>query len=227
MKDTNSLHDEVRLQYKKLATEPFSKKIEYFWYYHKVQIMITVLAAFMFSSILHSVITHKETVLSIALVNAFPNIEDELLMDDLEDYLELNDKKQQVLIDSTYYIDEDSSSPYASTYSQKFSTNAMAGNLDVVLADITNFDYYGTQGFFEDLSLILPKEVIEKYQDNFYYVDHPNDETDEKVPIGIKINKASKICQSSCYPNADAYYGIVSGTEHVDYAVSYLTYINE
>lgn len=227
MRNTDSLRDEIRLQHEKLSNEPFSKKLEYFWDYYKVHVMITVFLAFLFGSILHAIVSQKETVLSIALINSFPNIEDELLMEDFENYLELNHKKQQVLIDSTYYIDDESSSPYASTYSQKFSTNAMAGKLDVVLADSTNFDFYGNQGFFQDLSLVLPKDVMEKYQDSLYYVDHPYDETTDKVPVGIKINKASKICQSSCYPGVDAYYGIITGTEHMDYALSYLSYINE
>ena len=227
MKNTNSLRDEVRLQHKKMSQESFSKKLEYFWDYYKIHVMITVLAACMFGSILHGIISQKETIVSIALINAFPNTEDELLMEDFENYLELNRKKQQVLIDSTYYIDDDSSSPYATTYIQKFSTNAMAGELDVVLADSHNFEFYGNQGFFHDLSQVLPKDMLNMYQDALYYADHPYDETGDMVPIGIKINSAPKISDFSCYPGVDAYYGIVSNSENIDYAVSYLKYISE
>ena len=227
MKNTDSLRDEIRMQHEKMSQESFSKKLEYFWDYYKIHVMITVFLACMFGSILHTIISQKETVLSIALINAFPNTEDELLMEDFENYLELNRKKQQVLIDSTYYLDDDSTSPYATTYSQKFSTNAMAGKLDVVLADSHNFEFYGNQGFFQDLSLILSKEMLDMYQDSLYYVDHPYDETSNLVPIGIQINNAPKIGSFACYPGAEAYYGIVTDTEHIDYAISYLEYINE
>ena len=227
MKNTDSLKDEIRMQHEKMSQESFSKKLEYFWDYYKIHVMVTVFLACMFGSILHTIVSQKETLLSIALINAFPNTEDELLMEDFETYLGLNRKKQQVLIDSTYYLDDDSTSPYATTYSQKFSTNAMAGKLDVVLADSHNFEFYGNQGFFQDLSLILSKEMLDRYQDSLYYVDHPYDETSNLVPIGIQINSAPKIGEFACYPGAEAYYGIVTDTERIDYAISYLEYINE
>ena len=227
MKNTDSLRDEIRMQHEKINQESFLKKLEYFWDYYKIHVMITVFLACMFGSILHTIVSQKETLLSVALINAFPNTEDALLMEDFENYLGLNRKKQQVLIDSTYYLDDDSTSPYATTYSQKFSTNAMTGKLDVVLADIRNFEFYGNQGLFQDLSLILSKEMLDMYQDSLYYVDHPYDETSNLVPIGIQINSAPKIGTFACYPGAEAYYGIVTDTERIDYAISYLEYINK
>ena len=179
----------------------------------------------MFGNILHSIVTQKETVLSIAYINAFPNIEDEIFIEDFETYLGLNLKKEQVILDSTYYIDDSSTSPYAATYSQKFSTNAMAGKLDVVLADDTNFDFYGNQGFFQDLNTILPPEILSKYTDNLYYADLPYDETSQKVPIGIKIDKAKRIRETASYPNTDAYFGFVSGSEAIENGLSYLNYL--
>lgn len=225
MHNTNSLRDEIHLQYKKLNNQPFSKKLEYFWDYYKVHTIIIVFLACMFGSILHSIITQKETVLSIAYINAFPNIEDEVFIEDFEIYLGLNLKKQQVVLDSTYYIDDTSTSPYAATYSQKFSTNAMAGKLDVVLADHTHFDFYGSQGFFQNLNQVLPSEILTKYADDLYYADLPTDETNTPVPIGIKINHANKIRETASYPNTDAYFGFVAGSEYVENALSYLTYL--
>lgn len=227
MRNTNSLRDEIHLQHQKLDDQPFSKKLEYFWDYYKVHTIVIVFLACMFGSILHSIITQKETVLSIAYINAFPNVEDEVFIKDFESYLNLNLKKQQVILDSTYYIDDTSTSPYAATYSQKFSTNAMAGKLDVVLADTTNFDFYGNQGFFQDLNAILPSDVLAKYADNLYYADLPNDDTNQKVPIGIKIDKAKKICNTSSYPNTDAYFGFVAGSKYVENGISYLNYLEQ
>lgn len=225
MQNTNSLQDEIRLQQEKMKNQPFSKKLDYFWEYYKVHCIVVVLSACMFGSILHGILTQKETVLSVALINAFPNVEDELLMQDFELWLQLNSKKQQVLIDSSYYLDDNSTSPYADTYEQKFSTNAMAGQLDVVLADTEKFQFYGNQGFFQDLRTILSEEELNHYQDLFFYADLPDDDVNEKVPIGIKIDCAQRICETSCYPNTDAYFGIVTGTKHTDTALSYLTYL--
>lgn len=225
MRNTNSLRDEIHIQHQKLSDQPFSKKMEYFWDYYKVHVIITVFLALMFGSILHTIITQKETVLSIAYINAFPNIEDEVFIEDFESYLGINPKKQQVILDSTYYIDDTSTSPYAATYSQKFSTNAMAGKLDVVLADSTNFEFYGSQGFFQDLNIILPPEILEKYTNRLFYLDIPTDETTEKIPVGIKIDQAEKIRETASYPNTEAYFGFVTGSKYLDNAISYLHYL--
>ena len=225
MQTTDSLRDEIRLQHEKLRNQPFSKKLIYYWDYYKIHCIVIILSACMFGTILHGIVTRKETVLSVAFINAFPNVEDELLMQDFENWLGLNPKKQQVLIDSTYYINDNSSSPYADTYEQKFSANAMAGEFDVVLADITKFDFYGNQGFFLDLSVVLSAEELTQYKDRLYYVDVPDDENDIKVPVGIKIDCANRICETSSYPNTEAYFGITTGAKNIETALSYLTYL--
>ena len=225
MRNTNNLRDEMPPWKQQIKDYSFSEKMEYYWQYYKVHIVVTVLLACFFGSILHPIIHKKETVLSIAYINAFPNVEDQVIINDLEKHLQLNPKKQQVLLDSTYYIDNTSDSPYALTYSQKFSVNAMAGNIDVVLSDVVNFDFYGNQGFFQDLSTIFPEEELSIYRDRLYYMDLPNDDSNKEVPIGIKIDRSAKICKTSCYPNLDAYYGVMTGSDHVDAALSFLNYI--
>ena len=91
--------------------------------------------------------------------HGYNNVEDQVIVDELEKHLQLNPKKQQVLLDSTYYIDNTSDSPYAENYSQKFSSNALDGKFDVVLSDVTNFDFYGNQGFFQDLTTVFTSSL--------------------------------------------------------------------
>lgn len=220
MRNTNSLRNENH----ELS---FSDKLEYFWQNYKIHIMVTVLLACFFGILLHPVIHQKETVLSIAFINAFPNVEDEEIVRDFERHLQLNSERQQVLLDSDYYIDNTSTSPYAENYSQMFSANAAAGKFDVVLADTANFDYFGSQGFFQDLSALLSEEELKEYQERLYYIDFPNDDSTKKIPIGIKINNSNKICKTSCYPNMDAYLGVMSGSKRIDHALEYLEYLEK
>ena len=215
MRNTNSLRNENH----ELS---FFGKLEHFWQKYKIHTMVTVFLAFLFGSLLHPVIHQKETVLSIAFINAFPNVENEVIIRDFERHLQLNSERQQVLLDSTYYIDNTSTSPYAENYSQMFSANANAGKFDVVLADTVNFDYFGNQGFFQDLTILLSEEELKKYQERLYYIDFPDDDSTQKIPIGIKINSSNKICKTSCYPNMDAYWGVMTGSEHINTALEYL-----
>ena len=225
MFNTNSFRDETNFQDQPRSNLTFSQKTEYYWQKYKLHIIVVLFLACLFGSLLHPVIHQKETILSIAYINAFPNVADEIIINDFETYLQLNCEKQQVLLDTTYYIDNNSSSPYARNYSQSFSTKANSGKFDVVLADSDNFDVFGNQGFFQNLSNVLSEKELQQYKDRLYYIDFPDDDSDKKIPIGIKINKSSQICKTSCYPNMDAYFGIMAGTKRVDYALSYLNYL--
>ena len=227
MRNTNNLRDEMPLGKQQISELSLSEKMEYYWQKYKIHIVVTVLLACFFGSILRPIIHQKETVLSIAFINAFPNVEDQVIIDDFEKHLKLNPKKQQVLLDSTYYIDNTSNSPYAENYSQKFSSNALDGHFDVVLSDVTNFDFYGNQGFFQDLNAIFSEEELNLYKDRLYYLDLPNDNLTQKVPVGIKINRSAKICKTSCYPNHDAYYGIMTDSMRIDEAISFFNYIEQ
>ena len=219
MHNTNSLKDEVLLQHKKLKDQSFSKKLEYFWGYYKIPFIMILCALYIFGSIFYAMITQKETVLSIACINASLDFDSESAADEFENYLGINTKKQQVIIDSNYYINNNSS--YIDTYNQKFSTNAMSDLLDVVLADQSVFEYYGEQGVFQNLSTILSDEELEYFKNNLYYVDLPYDELNQKVPVGIKITYPEKIG----YLNTIAYFGIALDTHHVESALSYLWYL--
>ena len=226
MKDTTSLQDEIRLSRKQLKDSPFSKKLGYFWDYYRYHVIVIIVLALFLGNFLHSVLSRKDIVLSIAYINAFPNVEDEIFIEDFEQYLDLNPKKQEVLLDSGYYIDDTSASPYSTTYHQKFSTRCMSGMLDVVLADETNFISYGKQSFFTDLREILSDEELDFYSDALLYVKLSSDAGSESIPIGIEITSFPKILSTSSYPNSHAYFGIIHGSDHTQAALSYLEYLN-
>ena len=227
MQDTNSLQDEIRVSQKQVKNLPLSKRLEYYWGYYKYHFIIILLLALLLGNVLHDILTSKETVLSIAYINAFPNIEDELFIEDFEKYLNLNTKKQEVLLDSGYYISNDAASPQAATYHQKLSTRCMAGLLDVVVADETNFISYGNQGFFTDLRLILSSEQLEYYKDNLLYTKINISENQEAVPIGINVTDFPKVTSTASYPSSKAYLGIIAGSTHHETAVSYLTFLEQ
>ena len=96
MQDTNSLQDEIRVSQKQVKNLPWSKRLEYYWGYYKYHFIIILLLALLFGNVLHGILTRRETVLSIAYINAFPNIKDDIFIEDFEKYLNLNLKKQEV-----------------------------------------------------------------------------------------------------------------------------------
>lgn len=225
MQNTNSMRDEIRQQHAKLKNQPLSKRLDYFWEYYKIHTILVVLTALVLGSVFHAMLTHKQTVLSAAYINAFPNVADDVFMEDFSRFLGINEKKQETILDSTYYINEESASPYAATYEQKFSAYAMSGKLDVVVSDEAYFERYSNQGFFQDLSLILSPEELSAYSDRLYYCDLPNDDRIEPVPVGVEVTGAAKILSTASYPNTAAYFGIVTGSKFVENGVTFLHYL--
>ena len=88
MTNHNNLRDEMSFEKQQISELSFAEKMEFYWQKYKVHIIVTVLLACLFGSILHPVIHQKETVLSIAYINAFPNVEDQVIIDELEKYKE-------------------------------------------------------------------------------------------------------------------------------------------
>lgn len=225
MQDTNSLQDEIRVSRSQIRHLPFSKKAEYYWGYYKYHGLIILVLAIALGNIIHSTLTKKETMLSIAYINAFPNIEDEIFIEGFEKYLALNPKKQEVLLDSGYYLNDGSASPYAATYHQKFSTRCMAGLIDVVVADESNFTQYGAQGFFTDLNNIFTKDQLAQYADNLLYVEVIKDDGAVTIPVGINVTSLPGITSTASYVGSVAYLGIVNGSTKEDTAVRYLSFL--
>ena len=225
MRDTNSLQDEIRVSRSMVQKLPLSGRLAYYWGYYKYYYFIILLLALFVGNILHGILTKKDTVLSIAYINAFPNIEDEVFIEDFEQYLKLNLKKQEVLLDSGYYIDTTSTSPYAANYHQKLSSRSMAGLLDVVVADEQNFINYGTQGMFADLRQFLSKEQLLYYEKDLIYLKSSAAQSQEDIPVGINVSTLNGIVKTESYPNTTAYFGIVYNSSHVDTALSYLSFL--
>ena len=227
MRDTNSLQDEIRVSRSMISQQPLSKKLEYYWGYYKYYALIILILGIILGNILHGILTKKDTLLYIAYINAFPNVEDEVFIQDFENFIGLNPKKQEVILDSGYYINDGSASPYAANYHQKFSTRCMAGLVDVVVADETSFINYGKQGFFGDLRQILTPAQLEQYSSRLLYLEVNNGESAEMVPVGIEVTSAYKITSTNSYAGSAAYFGIVSGSFHEDLSLSYLSFLEQ
>ncbi|MGN0307813.1 MAG: hypothetical protein ACI4DN_06325 [Lachnospiraceae bacterium] len=225
MSNTYSMREEIRLQRKKLKGKPLKKQWEYYWNYYKVPAVIILIAACIFGSLLHTLLFQKETVLSVAYINAFPNMDDATFMEGFNRYININSKKQDTVLDSSYYITENSASPYSATYQQKLSAMAYSGKLDVVIADEYYFRLYAEKGFFQDLTSLLSREELARFKEDFLYCDLPEDGRDEAVPVGINISNAPGITRTSSYPNSTCYYGIVINSGYTDNARSFLEWL--
>lgn len=223
----NSVNDEIREQHQKiLAQEGFKGRLNYFFYYYKWHVLI-FLAVFICAAVfIYGRITQKDTILQVIMVNGFPNVESEAIMDDFEKLITMDPKKEQTLLDSSFYIDTDSSTMFDEQNSEKLYIMAAAGVVDVVLADKDYFLNMAETGYLLDLSTILTKEQIQQYGDRTFYYDSPNNYAEGMELVGIDVTDSPLLKQTQSYPNDQVYFCIIMNSSHTDHALTFLEYLD-
>lgn len=223
----NSVNDEIKAERQKLVGKTKKEKFNYFIEYYKFHTIAILVASILIILFARDLIMQKDTVMSAIYVNGFPNVDTEEIMVDFSSYLGIDDKKEDVLLDASYYLSADDTSEYTYTYIQKIVVMVAAGSLDAFVADEDYFVQYALQGYFYDLSTILSAEQLETYQDNLIYVDVPDDDNDQAVPVGVRVTDANKIVDTASYPNSEAYLGVVASSNYVENALAFLAYLFE
>lgn len=223
----NSVNDEIKEQHQKiLAQEGFKGRLRYFFYYYKWHVLI-FLAVFIFAvTFIYGRVTQKDTVLQVIMVNGFPNVEGEAIMADFEKHITMDPKKEQILLDSSFYIDMDSNTMFDEQASEKLYVMSAAGVVDVVLADRDYFLDMAEAGYLLNLSTVLTEEEIAQYGDRTFYYDSPNNYAEGMELVGIDVTDSPLLKETQSYPNDQVYFCIIMNSSHVDHALTFLDYLD-
>lgn len=247
----NSVNDEIREQQRKLKGKPFKEKWAYFWEYYKVTTLVTVCVAIALISLIHTVVSAKDSALDVALVNAFlkDDIDSQEMAEDFAAYAQVDTEEYEVVIDPDLYVDYNGQDEYSYINMQKLTAMAAAGALDVLLTNEEYIDRNISAGLFIDLHEYFTDEELAQYEDRLIYRVIPDEdeaydysieeeygtaaETEEKeavtadtegaVPIGIDV-RDSKYLYSD---QIEAWFCIASTAQNVDNAKLFLEYLLE
>lgn len=157
-----------------------SQRLTYIWDYYKVHIgvcaiVLVGLAAFIW----HLCFTNQEAVLNFAIVNEdMDTARDNQLARDLAGYLEINPKKEKVVVDSNYniayhYDDETNQAYYIdgtvasdfSTY-EKYFLNLGSGTVDAAVIPEEFLEYCeSVETYYSPVEQVLTEEQMQKYED--------------------------------------------------------------
>ena len=223
----NSVNDEIREQHKRvLEQEGFKGRLKYFAHYYKWHVIIALIVIVFFGTSIYDIATRKDTALQVLMVNGFPNVESKEIMLDFEKNIEINTKKEETLMDASFYINTESPTLFDEQNSEKLFVMASAGVVDVVLADEDYFLSMAENGFLLDLSTILTEEQMEQYADRALYYDSPNNYAEGEEFVGIEITNSPKIIETQSYPNEKAYFCMIMNAPHVDNALAFLKYLD-
>lgn len=222
----NSVNDEIREQREKVLKENgFKGRFEYFAYYYKWHVIIGAIILIFGGSMLYDVLTQKDVALQVVYVNGFPNVETTEFMADFQKTIDIDENKEETLLDDTFYINAESPSYYDEQSIEKLLVMCSAGTVDVCVVDESYFSNMAEGGYFLDLSTVLSDEQMEQYKDRLVWYDCPDNIAEGEEAIAIEVTDAAKLVSTQSFPNTKCYYGILVNSEKIDNSLAFLEYI--
>lgn len=222
--NNNSLSDEIKEQNAKLKGAPLKDKLSYFKDYYLITTLIVIAICAFASSLLYSMITAPDdTALGIYLYNDTGDSSNTELINSFARFMGINTAKHEVYLDASL-----SYSPQMSDYEayiglEKAMAAITASDLDVIVADADTIDYFAKCELLGNVTTFLPDDLLEEYQDRFYYATVGN--SDELTPVGIFVSDAPKLNEYHYYTDKEPLYSFVVNSDNIDNAVEFLKYI--
>lgn len=163
--------DEFKEERERMKQEPFKKRMQYFWDYHKWHVIIITAAVLCIISLIYSSLNGKETAFMLALIDCSSNegTTDEY-KSELAELFNIDTNTQDIILDNSFFLSS-MDTAYASS-GEVFSLRIVAEELHAVLSPEDVFNRYVQNDIFRDIRGVLSPEQLAYYEDSFYYVDY-------------------------------------------------------
>lgn len=227
-RDNNlSLHDEIKEQNAKMKGQPLSVKLGYFKdYYLKITLVVIVIIVAAIGLIVSIVNQPDDTAFAGYFINCSVPVPDDTLINQYIDESGIDTKKHDVYLETSLSISEGDTNqdPYAYVAIEKVMAIISTGELDVIVGDDVATNYYADGDCFLDITTVLPKDLLDKFQNKLYYYTR---EDGTSIPVGIYIDDSSKLQDFGYYKNQQPIFGIIANSNSVDNAISFLRFLYE
>lgn len=219
--------DDVRDSRSHVKGKGFKYAFKYYKDYYLVPTIIALVVGLVLFSIIRSVVTAKDVVFSVAMINATMSPDS----DAFGERLGLDLKEYETQFDTGFTMNlSESTSQTTYVNAQKIMAMVAASSLDALLGDPAVVEHYFAQEFLADLRTILPEETLERFEDKTIWytpVDEETGEEGEPFPIAIDIGDAPGLTSVPCFFTESQYFAIVVNTLHPDYCNEFLNWIYE
>ncbi len=220
----NSVSDEIREQRQKLKGKSPKEKLAYFWEYYKVPALIVLLVVIFGSDLIYNIVTKKAIVMEAAFVNMVTaeDFDSEQEAAGFVTWAGIDPKEYEAVFDTGIYIDYDGGDEYTAVNIQKVMAMISARALDVILADDSYLEQTADEGYYADLSEVLPEELLAQFEaeDKVLYRDIPEDGKGE-IPIAVDVRDSSFFLSHE----VPSWFTVVINAEHPETAVKFLEYM--
>lgn len=209
--------EEIKKDREKLKGKSFRQKLEYFFMYYKIPVIIIAAVIMIVISVLHSRSQYREYAFHALFLNAANTLNDNNFSQEFGEILDIDTDNYTVTINSSLNIDGNSQVSIGST--EKFAGEVSSEILDACIMPENLFLTYAEEGCYGDLRDFLTDEQLEQCADLLVY---RND-----IPVGIKADSFSRIAEADLYTSEDSpIFGIVYNTPHPAECSAFLDYLN-
>ncbi len=145
----------------------FKQKLIHIWEYYKWHIIIPIVAIASAISIGLAVYENcKDSILYAVFINTqLTDTSGNALMEEFVDYAGFDMTGKKVTLDTTLYINQKNSDINSVSSSQKLLAMFTSIEMDVIICNEGNFDYYAAQDSFVELSEVLPADFLSEHED--------------------------------------------------------------
>lgn len=236
--------DEFKEERDLMKDRSFKEKCSYFWDYYKWHVIGGIALVFIAFSLIRTIVTHRDTAFYAAMINTGAGPQAEAFKEGFAEAAGIDTKKYQIYLDTDMHLDLTKMDDVTVSTTQKMMVYVAAGDIDVLVSDITGMDRYAYNEVMIDLRDFLSPEDFEKYSPLFYYMDralvedadvttadiaYPKNPSDpstmtDPIPVGILVN-SSKVLSNSFLYGGNRYFCVLVNSAKMDYAHTFLDYL--
>lgn len=185
------------MTWEKFKAMPFKKKAEHIWEYYRWHILVTVVLVFALGSWIQGIVTHKEPVLQLEMINCYGNTPNGEAFEDFLNQQGVPYDPDAVLVGKNIQLNgPDISITFGAA--QMLACSIAAGEPDLIFWE-TDELMPALEGALLDLREILPQELLDEYADSLVYA--VDEETGEEYPCGIYTERNPWMMENKYYVN--------------------------
>ena len=208
-----------------LAGKTFGEKVEYLWTYYKWVLLVIAIGAGLISTVATGIRNRNtETLYSGMLVNTDISEEGtQFLTDDFFAYLGGNEKKQNMVLTSTYFRNSENSDPEMDSVAvMRLMASVLAGDLDYTLLNDVAYEAYQDQLLFTALGEVLPAQLLEQYAEQIVYFT----DTEQGITYPQAINISDWAFVQDCVqPNGAVYLAFCNKSDAMADNETFIAYL--
>ncbi len=233
--------------YLSMKDKPKQERWQYFLDYYKWHAIAVILVIALLIEGVVMIATRKDTVFGGILVDGIESFTAETYLSDLETYLQINPKKEQVRLQTGISMEESLVNNKVESF-QQILASFTAKTTDFITAPENAFTMcaYNTSNMLADLRDHLDAETLANLEGRLYYVDRslielarenalsastvfPSPYAPETmvdpVPVGINISGSVEFCTAYYVPDMDLYLGIAVNTTRSDMVLKFIEFL--